>query len=62
MTGDAKMIASASYQEVRLWQYPPGKLYKNLKGHQREVEKVIISDDDSLLISAGGKKDNTIRV
>jgi WD40 repeat protein len=62
MTGDAKMIASASYQEVRLWQYPPGKLYKNLKGHQREVEKVIISDDDSLLISAGGKNDNTVSV
>lgn len=62
MTSDAKMIASASYQEVRLWQYPPGKLYKNLRGHQREVEKVIISNDDSLLISAGGKKDNSIRV
>ncbi|WP_373479871.1 WD40 repeat domain-containing protein [Geminocystis sp.] len=62
MTGDGKMIASGSYQEVRLWQYPPGKLYKNLRGHQREVEKVIISDDDTLLISAGGKKDNSIRV
>ncbi|BAQ61710.1 high-affnity carbon uptake protein Hat/HatR [Geminocystis sp. NIES-3708] len=62
MTNDAKMIASASHQEVRLWQYPPGRLYKNLRGHQREVEKVIISDDGGLLISAGGKKDNTIRV
>ncbi|MBL1210957.1 WD40 repeat domain-containing protein [Geminocystis sp. GBBB08] len=62
MTDDAKMIASASYQEVRLWQYPPRRLYKHLKGHQREVEKVVINKDNSLLISAGGKKDNSIRV
>ncbi|BAQ66690.1 WD40 repeat domain-containing protein [Geminocystis sp. NIES-3709] len=62
MTESANMIASASYQEIRLWQYPPGRLYKNLRGHQREVEKVVISKDGTLLVSAGGKNDNTVRV
>lgn len=62
MTESASTIASASYQEIRLWQYPPGKLFKPLKGHQREVEKVLISRDGNLLVSAGGKNDNTVRV
>lgn len=62
MTKSANLIASASFQEIRLWQYPQSRLFKVLKGHQREVEKVIISDDNSLLISVGGKKDNTIKV
>lgn len=62
MTKSANTIASASYQEIRLWQYPPGRLFKNLKGHQREVDKVLISDDGNLLISAGGKNDNTVRI
>ncbi|PHV64053.1 hypothetical protein CSQ80_02050 [Cyanobacterium aponinum IPPAS B-1201] len=62
MTKSAKLIASASYQEIRLWQYPQGRLFKNLRGHQREVEKVILSQDDSLLIAGGGTKDNSIRV
>lgn len=62
MTKNAKLIASASYQEIRLWQYPQSRLFKNLRGHQREVEKIIISQDDSLLIGGGGRKDNSIRV
>lgn len=62
MTKSAKLIASASYQEIRLWQYPQSRLFKNLRGHQREVEKVILSQDDSLLIAGGGTKDNSIRV
>lgn len=62
MTKSAKLIASASYQEIRLWQYPQSRLFKNLRGHQREVEKVIISQDDNLVIGGGGTKDNSIRV
>lgn len=62
MSKNAKLIASASYQEIRLWQYPQSRLFKNLRGHQREVEKVIISQDDSFLIGGGGTKDNSIRV
>lgn len=62
MTEDGKLIASASYQEIRLWQFPPGRLFKNLRGFQREVEKVIIPPGDRILIGGGGVKDNSVRV
>ncbi len=62
MTKNAKLIASASYQEVRLWQYPQARLFKSLRGFSREVQKVIISPDDTLLIACGGKRDNSIRI
>lgn len=62
MTKSAKLIASASYQEVRLWQYPQARLFKSLRGFSREVQRVIISPDDTLLIACGGKRDNSIRV
>ena len=62
MTDDVKTIASASYREIRLWKYPPGSLSQVLEGHTREVEKVLISHNEQLLISAGGSNDNSIRV
>ena len=61
-TNDLKTIATAGYQEVRLWKYPPGSLAKVLRGHKTEVEKLIINHNESLLITAGGTKDNTIIV
>lgn len=61
-TDDLKIIASAGYQEVRLWKYPPGSLAKVLRGHKREVEKVIINREQDLLITAGGTRDNNMIV
>ena len=62
MTDDVRTIASAGYREVRLWKYPPGGLSKTLQGHTREVEKVVISHNQNFLISAGGTRDNTVKV
>ncbi len=62
MTNNAQIIASGSYRETRLWQYPPGRLFKTLKGHKREVECTAISDDGKFLVTGGGKSDNTVRV
>ena len=62
ITDDLKTLATAGYQEVRLWKYPPGSLSKVLRGHKREVEKVLINRNQDLLITAGGKRDNTIIV
>ncbi|MGY6529527.1 MAG: hypothetical protein ACXITR_06320 [Cyanobacterium sp.] len=62
MTSDCKIIASASYREIRLWQYPSGKLYKTLTGFKTEVECTLITKDNSLLIAGGGKNDHTVRV
>lgn len=62
MTSDCKLIASASYREIRLWQYPSGKLYKTLTGFKTEVECTLISSDDSFLVGGGGKNDHKVRV
>ncbi|MBE9222764.1 HEAT repeat domain-containing protein [Cyanobacterium stanieri LEGE 03274] len=62
MTNDSKIIASASYREIRLWQYPSGKLYKTLTGFKTEVECTLISHDDKYIIAGGGKNDHTIRI
>lgn len=62
MTTDGKILASGSYQEMRIWQYPAGKLFKTLKGHKREVDLIKISSDNSLVVTAGGMKDNTLRL
>lgn len=62
MTSDCKLIASASYREIRLWQYPSGKLYKTLTGFKTEVECTLISHDNKFLIAGGGKNDHTVRV
>ncbi|MBF2058083.1 MAG: WD40 repeat domain-containing protein [Cyanobacterium sp. T60_A2020_053] len=62
MTKDCKIVASASYREIRLWHYPSGKLNKVLSGFETEVEKVIVSPDDNFLIAGGGKQDHTVKV
>ncbi|AUC60088.1 High-affnity carbon uptake protein Hat/HatR [Cyanobacterium sp. HL-69] len=62
MTDDCKIIASASYREIRLWQYPSGKLYKTLTGFKTEVECTVITKNNSLLMAGGGKNDHTVRV
>jgi WD40 repeat protein len=60
MTRDGNLLTTGSYQEARLWEYPTSRLLKSLKGHKREVQSLVISPDDSLLVTGGGPNDGEL--
>lgn len=62
MTKDGNLLVSGSYGETRLWQYASGRLFKTLTGHTREVQSVILSPNDCLLVTAGGMNDGKINL
>ncbi len=58
-----QLAATAAFDHtVRLWDLATGRCRHVLRGHTAPVLAVALSDDESLVISAGGYDDRTIRI